>query len=138
MALKITLKPNEKIILGNAVLTNGNTKAVFVVENNVPILRQKNILRPDEADTPAKRIYCTIQLMYIDEAHLPEHHKLYWELVGDFINALPRSLPLIDQVNEFIVKNDYYKALKLALELIDFEQEVIQSAEQCCESLPGC
>ena len=41
MALKIILKPHEKFILGGAVITNGDAKSAFIVENDVPILREK-------------------------------------------------------------------------------------------------
>ncbi len=136
MALKITLKPNERIILGGAIVTNGPTKAELVVENNTTILRQKNILSPEKANTPARRIYFAIQLMYVDEGHLGDHHKLYWDLVRDFVQAAPSSLKLIDQINEFILQTKYYQALKTASRLIDFEQEVIEGAKQCSESIP--
>ncbi len=45
MALKISLKPHEKMILGGAVITNGNSMGChLVIENKVPILREKDIL----------------------------------------------------------------------------------------------
>ena len=137
MALKLTLKPYERLILGGAVITNGPTKAEFIVENSIPILRHKNILSPKDADTPAKRIYFAIQLMYVDGDHLADHHKLYWELVRDFLSAAPRSLGLIDQLNEFILHSRFYDALKTARHLIKFEQEVLDRAKQCCENLPN-
>jgi flagellar protein FlbT len=136
MALKLTLKPYERLILGGAVITNGSSKAEFIVENSIPILRHKNILSPKEADTPAKRIYFAIQLMYVDGGHLADHHKLYWELVRDFLSAAPRSLTLIDQLNEHILHAKYYDALKTARHLIKFEQEVLDRAKQCSENLP--
>ena len=49
MALKITLKPHEKMILGGAVITNGATKCEFIVENKVSILRQNSIMTPEDA-----------------------------------------------------------------------------------------
>ena len=55
------------MIIGGAVITNAGTKCNFVVENTVPILRDKDILSTDKANTPARRIYFSIQLMYIDE-----------------------------------------------------------------------
>ena len=136
MALKITLKPNERMILGKAVITNGSGKCEFIVENNVPILRQSDILSPDRADTPALRIYLAIQLMYVDEAQIVVHQKSYWQLVKDFIAAAPSSLNLIDQINELILKENYYQALKLTQKLIDFEQEVIERVTKCSEILP--
>jgi flagellar biosynthesis repressor protein FlbT len=136
MALKITLKPNERMILGKAVITNGSGKCEFIVENNVPILRQSDILSPDRADTPALRIYLAIQLMYVDEAQIVVHQKSYWQLVEDFIAAAPSSLNLIDQINELILKENYYQALKLTQKLIEFEQEVIERVTKCTEILP--
>ncbi len=136
MALKITLRPNERMILGKAVITNGSGKCEFIVENNVPILRQSDILSPDRADTPALRIYLAIQLMYVDEAQIVVHQKSYWQLVEDFIAAAPSSLNLIDQINELILKENYYQALKLTQKLIDFEQEVIERVTKCSEILP--
>lgn len=136
MALKITLKPHERMIIGKAVITNGSGKAEFIVENNVPILRQNDILSPEGANTPALRIYLAIQLMYVDEAQIAKHHKLYWQLVKDFIDAAPSSLHLITRINELILKEKYYEALKLAQKLIDLEQEVIGRVTKCSEILP--
>ena len=131
MALKISLKPKEKLILGGAVITNGPTKCQFVVENKVSILRQGNILTPDQADTPALRIYLTIQLMYVDPACISSHQAAYWQLVNEFLEAAPSALPLIDQINELIYSDAHYPALKLAKKLIEFEQEVIERVTEC-------
>ena len=131
MALKISLKPNEKMILGGAVITNGANKCEFTVENNVPILRQNNILSPEKADTPARRIYLAIQLMYVEKKDIAVHQQLYWQLVKEFVQAAPSSLGLIDKINELIFKENYYHALKMAHKLFEFEQEVIQRVTQC-------
>lgn len=135
MALKISLKSHEKMILGGAVITNGPTKCEFVVENKVSILRQNSIISPDEADSPARRIYLAIQLMYVDSSQLNTHQKLYWQLVKDFVDAAPSSLELVDQINELIFNEKYYEALKLAKQLIEFEQEVIERVTKRSEIL---
>lgn len=135
MALKLTLKPQERLIIGGAVITNGSAKAEFIVENNVPILRHKHILSSDDANTPAKRIYMAIQLMYVDGDETEKYHKIYFELIQDFISAVPRALPALDMISEFIYQGQYYDALKAARELIKFEEEVLERANQCCESL---
>jgi flagellar protein FlbT len=135
MALKITLKPHERLIIGGAVITNGPNRTDFVVDNNVPILRQKNILSQKNADTPARRIYFAIQLMYVDGERLSAHHQLFWELSRDFLAAAPSSTNMIEEINELVVQCDYYRALKAANRLIEFEQEVMKRAKQCCQSL---
>jgi flagellar protein FlbT len=125
MALKITLKPNEKIIISGAVVTNGPAKSVLLIENKTAILRQKDILTEDHATSPARKIYFIVQMMYIDEDNLTTHHNTYWKLVRDFINASPSSIPLIDEINEHIVHSRYYPALKLAKNLIEYEYQLI-------------
>ena len=115
------------MIIGGAVITNGDSKCNLIIENKVPLLREKNILNEEEANTPARRIYFVIQLMYIDEEHLTTHHKNYWDLAAAFIQAAPSALDMIKQISEHIVSNRYYMALKLAGKLIEYEQEVIKS-----------
>lgn len=130
MGLKITLKPKERMIIGGAVVTNGNGKSEFLVENNVPILREKDILSEHDADTPCKRIYFVIQLMYIDEKKLTEYHNTYWSLVRDVVAAAPSTLVRIDQISEQILGSRYYQALKLAKNLIEYEQEAVNNVRK--------
>ena len=125
MALKITMKPHERVIVGGAVVTNGNAKSDLIIENNVPILREKDILSETNADTPCKRIYFAIQLMYVDEKNLAEHQALYWQLVQNVVKAAPSTTLLIDQISESIMNNRYYEALKKAKKLIEYEEEVM-------------
>lgn len=125
MALKIVLKPHEKMIVGGAVIKNGSSKAEFVIENKPPLLREKDILAEEDADSIARRIYFTIQLMYIDQENLVGYHNAYWKLVESLIKAAPSTVAIIDQISEAIIGTRYYKALKLNQKLIEYEQEII-------------
>lgn len=128
MALKITLKPKERMIISGAVIQNGDTKCELLIENTVPLLRDKDIIKEEEANSPSRCIYFTIQLMYIDAENLATYHNTYWKLVRELIDAAPTTLGLIDRINEKIIANQYYQALKIAKELIEYEQEVISRA----------
>jgi len=137
MALKITLKPNEKMIVGGAVVTNGNTKNTdLIIENNAPVLRQKDILSEKDATSPCSRIYFLIQLMYIDEENLTDHQPIYWKLVRELLDAVPRLAGHIDRINENILRGNFYRALKLAGELIDYEQEVLKYVHASTDPIP--
>ncbi len=125
MALKLTLKPGERMIIGGAVVTNSANKAELFIENNVPLLREKDIMGENDADSIAKQIYFSIQLMYIDQDNLINHHNTYWHLVQQTIKAAPTTVGLIDQISEKIVNNKYYQALKLARQLIEYEKEIM-------------
>ncbi|MFA5074328.1 MAG: flagellar biosynthesis repressor FlbT [Nitrospirota bacterium] len=128
MALKINLRPHERLIVGGAVVANGDSRCTLLIENTVPILREKDILGEKNADSPCKRIYFVIQLMYVDEKKLTDHITLYWKLIADVANAAPSTLPLIEQINELIVAGKYYQALKKSKKLIEYEQEVLNRA----------
>jgi flagellar protein FlbT len=131
MALKITLKPNEKMIVSGAVVTNGNTKNTdLIIENNVPVLRQKDILSEKDATSPCSRIYFIIQLMYINEENLTDCQPTYWKLVRELLDAAPRLAGHINQINENILEGNFYRALKLAGELIGYEQEVLKHVRE--------
>ena len=128
MALKVEIKPRERIIVGNAVITNDGNRARLIVEGDAPILREKDILRPDDADTPCKKIYLLVQMMYLAED--PRiHHDLYFQLIKDMQSAAPSTMPQIDRINDQILTGSYYNALKEAKALIAYERELLDNAK---------
>jgi flagellar protein FlbT len=136
MALKITLKPGERMMIGRTVVTNGSaTSCDLVIENKTPILRQKDILTEEKANSPCRKVYYAVQLMYIDEGNLAAYHKLYWDLVGAIVRAAPSTVALIDSINEHILNRRYYQALKQTKRLIDYEQEAIKRVSGSVESV---
>ena len=50
MALKITLKPSEKFVINGAVVVNGDRRTSLLIQNKASILREKDVLQPDEAN----------------------------------------------------------------------------------------
>lgn len=128
MPLKITLKPGERVIVGGAVLTNGPTVAHLLVENRVPLLREKDILTEAQATTPCKKIYLVVQLMYIGDGLTSELAQLYWDLVRDVLVAAPSTNDLISQISAYIVESSFYPALKIARKLISYEEELMDHA----------
>jgi flagellar biosynthesis repressor protein FlbT len=127
MALKIELKPGERIILGDCVITNADKRTQLVIEGGAPILREKDILTHARADTPAKRIYLAIQLMYTSR-DLCVHHETYFALMRDIVQAVPSAWQHIEAINNHILAGEMYKALKRARKLIDYEKELLDHA----------
>ena len=78
MPLKIELKPHESIIIGEALITNDNERTRFYIDGNVPILREKFILREKDANTPSKRVYFIVQQMYLSK-NVAELQKMYMQ-----------------------------------------------------------
>lgn len=130
MSLKLRLKPDEKIIIGGAVLRNGPKASEFIVENTVPILRQKDIMAERDAVSPARRVYFVIQLMYIDRENQVDYHTRYWDLVKDILAAAPSTKPYADRISEQIVSGDFYQALKFTRKLITYEEELLSHVKK--------
>ena len=125
MALKVELKPNECIIIGNCVVTNTEQRARLLIDgDNVPILREKDIMTPATADTPAKLVYLAVQLMYLSPA--PEvSHGTYFSLLRDIVTAAPSAWPIIEGINNNILSGDLYRALKEARKLVAYEKKLL-------------
>ena len=127
MGLKVELKPGERLILGECLVTNGEQRTRLLIEGQVPILREKDIMTPELADTPAKRIYLAVQLMYTSRD--PRiHHDVYFALIRDIVQAAPSTWPHIESINNHILRGDLYKALKQSRKLIEYEEELFGNA----------
>jgi len=117
MPLKISLKPGERMIVGGAVIRCLDSPAHILVENKVPILREKDILAVEAVHDDADRLYFTLQLMYVDDANLAEHYKIYWPLAHRVAQTVQGAERILEQVNRALFDREFYKALKLARRL---------------------
>lgn len=130
MALKVELKPHERIIIGNCVVTNTDQRARLLIDgDNIPILREKDILKPETADTPAKLIYLAVQLMYISP-DARANHGTYFNLIRDLVTAVPSVWPIIEAINNQILNGDLYQALKECRKLVAYEKELLDQIEE--------
>ena len=129
MALKVELKPGERIIVGDCVITNDNQRTRLFIEGDTPILREKDVLPARNADTAAKRIYLAVQLMYLSKERAALE-KEYGELRGDFLAAAPSSHELVAAIDKEILTGAYYKAMRAARQLVAFEEDLLRNAQR--------
>jgi flagellar protein FlbT len=124
MGLKVELKPGERIIIGDSVVTNDDQRTRLVIEGDAPILREKDIMTVEAADTPCKKIYLVVQLMYLSRDP-KTHHELYFTLMKETLTAAPSTGPYFDRINNQILTGNIYKALKETQALIEYEKELL-------------
>lgn len=129
MGLKVELKPGERFILGDCLVTNGDQRTRLLIEGQAPILREKDIMTSKQADTPAKRIYLVVQLMYTSRNPVV-HHDTYFALMRDLVQAAPSAWPHMVEVSNHILAGEMYKALKSAKALIAYEKELLDNARR--------
>lgn len=124
MPLKVELKPGEKIILGQAVITNGDQRTRFTLDGSAPLLREKDIMTSTAADSPAKLVYLAVQMMYVEQ-DIDKHHQDYFKLMTDILSAAPSLSAEISAINNHILTGNLYKGLKGAKLLIEKEEELL-------------
>jgi flagellar protein FlbT len=127
MALKVELKPGERIFIGECVVTNDNQRTRLLIDGSVPVLREKDIMTTKQANSPAKRIYLAVQLMYTSREPR-DHHEIYFALIRDIVQAAPSTWPFVESINNHILRGELYKALKQSRKLIEYEEELFRSA----------
>jgi flagellar protein FlbT len=125
MAFRLTLKPHERAVLAGAVIRNGNSRTVLLVENEVPILRECDILSPAAVRTPADRVVLAIQLMYLDAAQRDGHHAAYLTLAGELRDTAPSLREELVQVDDHVSAGRYYQALRAARRLREGERRLL-------------
>lgn len=127
MPLKVNIKPGEKFVVNGAVMVAGNKGASLVLQNEATILLGKDIMQEHEANTPAKRIYFTILLMYLDEDGRKDYYPTFMKLTEDFMDATTFGevrrtlLHIVQDVNA----DRFYRALKTCKSLISYEEQVL-------------
>ena len=125
MALKVELKPFERIIIGESVITNSETRAHFLIDGEAPILREKDILTAETANSPVKRLYFCVQMMYL-EKDIPKYQELYMGFVKDLLEAVPSFRPQIEASSKLILSGSLYNSLKEIRKLIKLEEELLR------------
>jgi flagellar biosynthesis repressor protein FlbT len=127
VTLKIEFKAGERIILGDCVVTNHGQRTRLSIEGTVPILREKDIMRQSQVDSPAKRIYFAVQLMYTSKRP-QDHYDFYLGLVRRILKAAPSTRPYLERINNRILTGELYKALKETRKLIAYEKGLLDHA----------
>lgn len=125
MALKITLKANEAVIVNGCVIRNSDRRHVLLIENKADVVRGQDLLNEDSAATPVKRVYFLIQTALVRpetrEKIVPVIQTALAELVSVFA---PPTVNRIFEAAQFVSTKDYYKALSALRSVMRYEQQV--------------
>ena len=126
MTLRISLRDGEKVIVNGAVLRSvGRTD--LRLENEATVLRGQDVMTPEEANTPARRLYFACMMAYIDSGDRAAHQDAIIQLVRDLIGALEGAEAKAACVGfaHKIACGNYYAALADCRWLIDYETQLL-------------
>jgi flagellar protein FlbT len=120
MGLRITLKRGEKLFVAGGSIQNEHQNIVLFIEGDLPVLRESEIVSAETADTPAKRLVLALQQIYLTKRG-DELHEIYIVFARDVLRAFPEGSNYIARIDDLVSAEDYFKALKEARALVEFE-----------------
>ena len=113
MALKLTVKPGEKIYVGNAEISVQCDAIVNVlVGGHAPILRSEDYLAESDVQTPAHKLQHVVQQMYLSD-DIAAHHDAYFSAAQELLIVDPSCKDIIARTNSLLMQGAAYKAIKL-------------------------
>jgi flagellar protein FlbT len=94
------------------------------VKRRLPVLREKDILQPEDANTPAKRVYFPVMMMYLDETAAGKVYDEFALRLSEFMGASrnPEILAACVAASRHVMAREYYKALMAARKLVEYEE----------------
>ena len=127
MPLRVELKPFERIVIGESVIINSGVRTSFLVDGEAPILRERDTVTAETANTPAKRLYLCVQTMYLKN-DVTRYRESYLGFIKELRDVLPGARDLIDAADKHVACGSLYKALKEIRKLMKVEQGLLISA----------
>ncbi len=128
--LVLEIRPGEMMIVNGAAI-RFRTKTRLELAARARFLFGKQIMPPDQADSPARRIYFALQTAYIGtederEAGLLDARRLIAEFQAATTSPLAREI--LERALVAAESDDCYAALKLARRIIRHEDAVLGCA----------
>jgi flagellar protein FlbT len=120
--LVLELRQGEVMIVNGAPI-RFRTKSRIELTAKARFLFGKQIMSPEQADSPARRIYFALQSAYIGTEDERAGVGYARELIAAFKEATtsPLACEILDRALSFAEADDCYQALKLARRIIRHE-----------------
>lgn len=124
--LKISLKANEKVYVNGAVIKT-DRKVTLEFLNNVQFLLENHVLQAEQACTPLRQLYFTVQIMLITPDNTDDARKLFNELLPKLLISFTneRIRAGLKHVEELVANGQVYDALKEIRALYPAEEEIM-------------
>ena len=126
--LVLKLAPKERILINGAVIENGDRRSrLSIVTPNANILRLRDAIHPDEANTPVKRVCYIAQLVLSGDADPGEARGQLLSGIEQLSHVLsdPDSRTQLTAATDAVLAEQYYQALKCLRALMPREERLM-------------
>ncbi len=126
--LVLKLNPKERVLVNGAVIENGDRRSrLSILTPNANILRLRDAIRPDEVNTPVRRICYIAQLVLSGDVEKADARLQMLRGIEQLSQALrdDDSRTHLDTATEAVDRDDFYRALKSLRNLLPREARLL-------------
>jgi flagellar protein FlbT len=126
--LVLKLSPKERVLINGAVIENGDRRSrLSIVTPNVNLLRLRDAIHPDEANTPVRRVCYLTQLVLTGDSDADEVQyqllRRIEELSQVFTDSDSRRL--LADATQAVLADQHYQCLKALRALMPREERLL-------------
>lgn len=126
--LVLKLSPKERVLVNGAVIENGDRRSrLSILTPNANILRLRDAIRPDEVNTPVRRVCYIAQLVLSGDADIDTAHHQLLRGIEQLSQALcdTDSRSILALATAAVIDRDFYRALKQLRLLLPREERLL-------------
>ena len=129
--LVLKLAPKERVLVNGAVIENGDRRSrLSIMTPGAHILRLKDAIHPEEANTPVRRVCYATQLILSGDAD-PKDASLSLlrhleELSQVFVD--PDSRAALTEATDSVINGQHYRCLKALRSLLPREDRLMAAS----------
>jgi flagellar protein FlbT len=130
--LVLKLGPRERLLINGAVLENGDKRGrVSILTPNANILRLRDAIHPEDANTPVRRVCYIVQLVLSGDAEPNEAKRQILHGIEQLSRVLTDadSRDILDRATIAITSENHYQALKALRALLPREERLISQSK---------
>ncbi|RYH09205.1 flagellar biosynthesis repressor FlbT [Tropicimonas sp. IMCC6043] len=131
--LVLKLGPKERVLINGAVIENGELRSrLSIVTPKAHILRLRDAIHPEDANTPVRRVCYITQLVLSGDADPEEAQLQLLRGIEQLSQVLtdPDSQKRLGLATSAIIEGQHYQALKALRGLLPREERLFAAARR--------
>jgi len=131
--LVLKLGPKERVLINGAVIENGERRSrLNIVTPNAHILRLRDAIHPEEANTPVRRVCFAAQLVLTGDAEPEESRHQLLRRIEELSQILTDtdSRKLLTAATDAVIGDQFYQCLKSLRALIPREDRLLAAGSK--------
>ncbi len=129
--LVLKLAPHERVLINGAVIENGDKRSrLAILTPNANILRLRDAIHPEQANTPVRRVCYIAQMVLSGDAKPEDAKRQLMRGVEQLSQALTDadSRAQLAAATEAVLDDQFYQALKALRALLPREARLLAAA----------